>query len=109
MTIPRSYDTASEALNDLSIRGYTASFTITDDGDWLKCNETALELSPEDFEINEIYRFEGITDPADEMIVVAISSNKHHLKGVMVNAFGIYSDTNTSKVLNRLRQHLKNK
>lgn len=109
MSIPRSYDTASEALNDLSRRGYTTSFTITEDGNWLKCNESALELSPNDFEINEIYRFEGITDPADEMIVYAISSNKHHLKGVMVNAFGMYSETNTSRIINRLREHLINK
>ncbi|MFZ0489282.1 MAG: phosphoribosylpyrophosphate synthetase [Salegentibacter sp.] len=102
----RTYDTVSEAINDLSRRGYTTNFSILKDRDRLICGQTSIELTPEEFEIDEIYRFEGNTDPGDEMIVFAIASNQHDLKGVLVNAFGMYSDSNTSKITKRLTQHL---
>lgn len=101
-----TYDTVSEAINDLIRRGYTTNFSILKDRDRLICAQTSKELTPEEFEIDEIYRFEGETDPGDEMIVYAIASDKHHLKGVLVNAFGMYSDSNTSKITKRLTQHL---
>lgn len=102
----RTYDTVSEAVNDLGRRGYTTAFSIMTDKERLKCTQTDKELSPDEFEIDELYRFEGNTDPGDEMIVFAISSNEHQLKGVLVNAFGTYSDGNTSKITRRLTQHL---
>jgi hypothetical protein len=72
----------------------------------LFCNKTAKELSPEEFEIDETYRFEGSSDPGDEMIVFAISSKKYNMKGIVVNAYGIYSNSESSKIVNRLTQHL---
>jgi hypothetical protein len=48
------------------------------------------QLSPDEFEIVETYRFEGDTDPADEMIVFAISSMKHNLKETLINDYGIF-------------------
>lgn len=101
----QSYETASEAINDLVKRGYVTNFSILKDKDCLICNKTLTELSPEEFEIDETYRFEGDTDPADEMIVFAVSSKKGNLKGVVVNAFGIYSDSNTSKLIEHLKKH----
>ena len=59
-----------------------------------------------EFEIDETYRFEGETDPGDEMIVFAISSKKHNIKGVVINAYGVYSDSSTSKIVERLKKHL---
>lgn len=99
-----NYDTVSEAVNDLIKRGYTTDFSISSEKDSLICNKTAEELSFDEFEIDETYRFEGMTDPGDEMIVFAISSKKHQMKGVVVNAFGVYSNADTSKIV----QHLKN-
>lgn len=101
-----NYDTVSEATNDLYRRGYTSSFSVVHERERLVCENTSKELAPEEFEIDEIYRFEGMTDPADEMIVFAISSEKHHIKGVLVNAFGIYSDGDTNGIVKRLSQHI---
>ena len=102
----KNYETVSEAVNDLYKRGYTTDFSIQSEKDSLICNETSVQLSPDEFEIDETYRFEGDTDPGDEMIVFAISSTKHKMKGVVVNAYGMYSDTNTSKIVERLKKHL---
>lgn len=100
-----NYDTVSEALNDLAKRGFSHDFNIHEESDCLVCNNTMTQLSPDEFEIVETYRFEGDTDPADEMIVYAISSMKHNLKGTLINAYGIYADASTSKVVEKLTQN----
>lgn len=100
------YETVSEAINDLTKRGYTTDFKILTETECLICNKTSVQLSPDEFEIDETYRFEGSTDPGDEMIVFAISSLKHNVKGIVVNAYGMYSDSATSKIVERLRKHL---
>ncbi len=81
------YDTVSEAINDLKKRGYTLDFNLEEN--CIICNHEKFE--PLDFEITEVYRFEGDSDPADEAIVYAIQS-KTGVKGVLVNGYGIYSD-----------------
>ncbi|TSJ45479.1 phosphoribosylpyrophosphate synthetase [Fluviicola chungangensis] len=101
----RDYETVSEAVNDLKKRGYTADLSMEAERDCLVCRATATELSPEDFEIDEVYRFEGMTDPGDEMIVYAISSKNKEVKGIVVNAFGIYSSYRASKLVEHLTKH----
>jgi hypothetical protein len=95
-----SYETLSEALNDLAKRGYTNNFNVQCDN--IECKELELFLKPDDFEIVEFYRFEGESDPGDEEVVYAIES-KNGVKGVLVNAFGIYSDNVSDEILKKLR------
>jgi hypothetical protein len=96
-----NYDTVSEAVNDLKKRGYTEDFNITSDA--LVCD--LARFHPDDFEIVEIYRFEGNSDPADEAIVYAIES-KVGLKGVLVNGYGISADPLSSSMVKKFSTHL---
>lgn len=100
----RSYDTVSEATADLIKRGYTYDFSIHAEEECLICRNTALRLSPEEFEIDETYRFEGMTDPGDEMVVYAILSSKHGVKGIVVNAFGPYADSSAAEIVRYLQK-----
>jgi len=102
----KNYDTVSEAVNDLVQRGYTTDFNIDEAGECLICSKRETSLSPLDFEIDETHRFEGETDPGDEMIVFAISSPRLGIKGIVVNAYGIYSDAAAAKVVKYLKEHL---
>lgn len=102
----KNYDTLSEAVNDLVKRGYTTDFNIREDGECLICSNNVTSLSPADFEIDEIYRFEGMTDPGDEMVLFAISSKDDTIKGIVVNAFGAYEDAAAAKMVAHLRKHL---
>lgn len=104
----RNYDTVSEAINDLIKRGYTYDFEITNEA-CLYCVNAEIQLSPEEFEIDETYRFEGDTDPGDEMIVFAISSKHHKLKGIVMNGYGTYSDDAKAKIVERLLSLSKDK
>lgn len=102
----KGYDTASEAINALVKQGYTTNFSLVTEKECLLCHSTSQELSPEDFEIDEIHRFDGMTDPADEMIVYAVSSDKYAMKGVVVNAYGVYADNAKSRIVKKLHQHI---
>ncbi|GGG50579.1 phosphoribosylpyrophosphate synthetase [Bizionia arctica] len=101
----KNYDTVSEATNDLLKRGYTTNFSLMSEEECLICHKTSVQLSPDDFEIDEIYRFDGMTDPGDDMIVYAISSTKYNMKGVVVNAYGMYADNATSAIVKKLEMH----
>ena len=97
----KSYDTLSEALNDLKKRGFTYDYNF--DTDCLFCLENNIRLNPEDFKIVEYYRFEGNGDPADSSIVYAINSDKYKVKGVLVNGYGIYTENATDELLAKFK------
>ncbi len=94
--------TLSEVLNNLRSEGYTTDFNLEEN--CIVCRQNSLELSPDDFVVDRHYRFEGATDPGDEAIVYAISSEKHGLKGVIVNGYGIYSDPKTNTMVEALEK-----
>ncbi|HET8885806.1 MAG TPA: phosphoribosylpyrophosphate synthetase [Salinimicrobium sp.] len=104
MKTKENYDTVSEALTSLNKKGYTTDFRLNPQMQCLVCNHTSANLSPDEFEIDAIYRFEGNTDPGDEMIVYAISSSIHKLKGIVINGYGLYSDSTTNKIVARLHK-----
>lgn len=97
-----TYDTVTEAVNDLQKRGYTGNLNIKDDV--LICG-TGVQLKPDEFQIDEVYRFEGETDPGDEMIVYGISSEKCNYKGVLVNGYGTYAEAAPSDLIKKLSTH----
>lgn len=99
-----AYDTVAEAVNGLKQRGYTIDFNL--EHDRIACQKTPLSLLPSEFEITEVYRFEGDSDPADEAVVYAIES-KHGDKGVVVNGFGISADTIGEEMVKKLSIHPK--
>ncbi len=88
-------DTVTKAVKDLINRGYSIDF----DKDEFKC------FLVNDFEIDELYRFEGMNDPADETFVYAISSRRFALKGIIVNAYGIYEDEEIATLVQKFTLH----
>lgn len=99
----KNYDTLSEAVNDLVSRGYVYNFNLKND--CIKCVENEINIHPEDFNIDEVHRFEGNTDPGDENVLFAISSDKYNIKGLLVNAFGMYADSFSSDLMSKLNKH----
>ncbi len=95
-----SYDTVSEAVNKLKKRGFDLDFNLEEN--CLVCNEKKFDI--DDFEITEVYRFEGDTDPADEAVVYAIES-KDGLKGVLVSGYGISAEGMSAEMAKKLAMH----
>lgn len=96
----KSYDTLSEAIADLTRLGYNLNFNLMQD--CITCKERSIHLHPEEFQIDAWYRFQEMSDVDNETILYAISSSTHRIKGLMVNAFGIYADTTSGQMAEKL-------
>jgi len=94
------YDTVSEAIDALRKQGYTTDFNIEEN--ILVCNQGKFDT--ENFEIEDVYRYEGNTDPADEAAVYAIKSS-NGLKGILVTGYGASVDAASTEMLEKLGRH----
>ena len=61
-----------------------------------------LQLNPTDFSIDNIFRFEGMTNPEDEAILYTLSSTTLDLKGYLLNGYGVYSEEWIDNVVHKL-------
>lgn len=102
-----NYDTVSSALNSLKSRGYSRDFNLKFDR--LICRDSGDLLNPSEFEITEVYRFEGASNPSDEAVVYAVESHDGKMKGVLVSAYGTYSDPISEEMIGKLSIHLQKK
>jgi hypothetical protein len=91
------YETVSQAISELNKKGFTIDFN-------LKENSLVHHYQKygDCFEIVDVYRYEGNSDPADEAVVYAIESNIG-LKGILVAGFGISVDNDTVEILKKLQ------
>jgi hypothetical protein len=99
----KTYDTVTEALKDLKLRGFTIDFNIAFDK--IICSDNKICLNPHEFEIVEVYRFEGDTDPGDENVVYAIESKDGAAKGTMSSAYGMYAESISTEMIQKLSMH----
>ena len=105
----KNFETLLDALNDLISRGYTEDFNVDVDDDAMECKEKNLKMTADEFEIDEFYRFEGESNPADMSILYGISSDKYGIKGTLVSAFGTYSTDQSPTIQAKLNHHQVNK
>jgi hypothetical protein len=98
-----NYDNLLDALKDLKQRGFTTDFNIAFDK--INCNNTGKALSPAEFEIVEHYRFEGDTDPDNSSVLYVITALDGSLKGVLINAYGVYSDAISDNLIQKLKMN----
>lgn len=97
----RNFETLSQAMNVLREEGYVEDFNIRQN--CLECREGQFKMFTKDFKIDEYFRFEGMSDPDDNSILYAISSDKYGIKGQLVNGYGIYSEEITDEMLEKLK------
>jgi len=98
-----SYATLVDAINGLKAQGYTEDFNLKENH--IACNTGKYQLSPDDFKVDNVFRFEGESDPEDQSVLYAISSEKFKVKGVLVNAYGMYSNNEASELIKKLKIH----
>ena len=96
----KDYETLSEAVDDLQKRGYTQDFNLKPH--CLQCVSLKLELRPEDFDVDEVHRFEGMSSTDDNSDIYAISSSEG-IKGILVDAYGLYAENISEQMRKKLR------
>lgn len=80
----------------LEEKGYTDQFQGTEEG--LKNIETGKIYMPQEIEVCNFFRFEGISDPDDTSILYAIETADGR-KGTLIDAYGLYSDSNVASFM----------
>lgn len=91
------YATVTEAIEDLRTQGFTEDFSLQE-------NYLTLEgerFEADEFDILEVFRYEGDSDPGDEATVYGIQSSSG-IKGVLVTGYGMSSDEIASGLLQKL-------
>ncbi len=98
MTHKVHYAPVSEALEKLRKQGFTIDFNLRE-------NSIVFEdqiFGTTDFEIVDVYRYEGDSDPGDEAAVYALQS-KTGLKGVLVTGYGNSADPFSTALLKKFK------
>lgn len=95
----KTFETLTEAITDLKRRGYVHDFNLHPE--WIECPPLNLKLKPTEFHVDEVYRFEGMTNPDDSSILLAIQSSTG-IKGLLIDAYGAYSDSLSREMIKRL-------
>jgi hypothetical protein len=93
-------ETLSGAVSRLSAAGYTDDFRAEPEG--LRAVVAGCLHRPESMCIDEVVRFEGITDPADEVIVFALRCETHGTKGTYVIPYGPAVPETDAEMVRRL-------
>jgi|TARA_R110000744_G_scaffold377983_1_gene493556 hypothetical protein len=96
----KNYDTLSETMAHLQKNGYTTDFNLKTEH--LECNALKLKLHPEDFDVDETHRFEGMSSTDDNSVLYAISS-LNGVKGLLVDAYGVYAENISEEMRKKLR------
>lgn len=95
--IQYKYAPASIAIDNLRKEGFTVDFNL--EKNCIICGNNKYDV--EDFEIVQVYRYEGDSNPSDESTVYGIHS-KDGVKGVLVTAYGVYTDSMSTALLRKL-------
>jgi hypothetical protein len=91
------YATVTEAIEQLRKQGFTLDLNLKENH--ITAGEQAFPA--EEFEIVDLYRYEGASDPADEATVYALA-NVAGVKGILVSGYGISADEASTETLKQL-------
>lgn len=97
----KSSDIRASALRQLRGRGYTEDFHLRPDG--LYCAAQDLPLTPEQFQVDAVFRFGGLPGPGEASVLMAISATGLPLRGVLLPAYDQNAAPLTADMQARLR------
>lgn len=83
-------DTVVEALRLLRSEGYTTEFQLV--GGVLQWGDQRMTCEVGKVEVLRVFRFEGPSDPGDEMVVFGLLDPATDTKGVLASGFGPSAD-----------------
>lgn len=87
---PEQPDTVVDAVRLLKAEGYDVEFQLRDGH--LTCDAQDRACPAHDAVVDRLYRFEGPSDPGDEMVVFALRDPQTGQRGVLASAFGPSAD-----------------
>ena len=95
----------TELFNDLREKGYVHTFYR--DPERLYCVEAGRWILPSDFDIDESYYFTNGAAIESDRLVYAITAMRK-LKGVLIDASGVYNDNVSDEMMHKLNSVRQN-
>ncbi len=92
----------TDVLRELQGRGYTEN--LVPRFDHLEAHNGKEKVPPEEFEVDEIFRFENTSDPDDQSILYAISFRGE--KGTFLESYGLYHEEMSPQMIRRFSKHV---
>jgi hypothetical protein len=100
-------DTVTEATRLLEADGYTAAVTLLDGG-VLRFSGVDTPCGLDEAVVERMYRFEGDSDPGDEMVVFGLHYPQRDVRGTLVSAFGPAADPDVLHHLSYIASKVEN-
>jgi hypothetical protein len=94
-------ETLEGALRRFEAMGYGEALHVAAGG--FLVGSSSERLAPESLCVVELARFEGESDPADEAVIYALSTDDGRVRGTFVAPYGASIDGDAAKVIQRLR------
>jgi hypothetical protein len=96
----KAYETLSQAITGLKEAGYVNDFNLHPE--YIECPPLKLKFTPVQFHVDQVYRFEGMSSTDDNSVLYAISSSDG-VKGLLMDAYGVYADSVNEAMIAKLR------
>jgi hypothetical protein len=91
--------TVVEVINRLREKHYIHDFEVSHHK--LICKETGECFDAHEVLIDKTFRFEGDSNPDDMSVLFAVTSNSG-TKGILLDAFGTYSNADVSEFIKKI-------
>jgi hypothetical protein len=97
---PNQMTTFSDCLRTAKDEGYVVDFEVGPQG----ISAPGLRsYSPAEINVENYYRFEGVSDPADSMILYLIRTNDD-IKGTLSDGYGVYADEKKGEYMKEVEE-----
>jgi len=94
-------NTLSERIEQLRKEGYSTDFNLEDEK--ISNNSNSIIYNVDQLNIEQVYRFEGSSNPDDNCILYAISTDDD-IKGVLVDGYGISGGQTSIELAKKLNR-----
>ena len=89
-----------QQMNSLKEEGYTVEFELSNNKILDHTSDKSYAI--DEFDVIQIFRFEGASNPADNSILYAIKT-AHGDKGVLLGAYGVDGEEVSKEMIEKLR------
>ena len=98
-------NTVTDAIEMLRARGYVSDFELV--GNQLLSTEGTASCAVSEAVVEHLYRFEGPSDPGDEMVVFGLRDPMTGVRGTLATAFGHAADPDLASHLADLSRRFR--
>lgn len=96
-------ETLREALERFEEKGFRRAFRARPDGSLsVQDEEGEQAFAPEELVVEDVARFEGVSDPGDEAVLFALRTPDSRIRGTFSTSYGPHAEPGDAEAVRRL-------